>query len=219
MPMKLTYFNVRGLAETSRFLLALGGEEYEDFRYPLDVIDMSKHEMKKDEFDKDKADGKLVTSLNKVPFLEVDGVTIPQSKSMERFLARRYNMMGSSDVEAAQIDAICESVRDFKDMYQKVRSLPEQERPDGMNEWFTKTLVERLTLLENQLVGENGFSVGSSMSLSDVVLFTFIKEFFDNKEASMNATLTSPKIRAVVERVSNNEKVLSWIESRPKTNF
>lgn len=217
--MKLTYFNVRGLAETSRFLLALGGEEYEDFRYPLDVIDMSKHEMKKDEFDKDKADGKLVTSLNKVPFLEVDGVTIPQSKSMERFLARRYNMMGSSDVEAAQIDAICESVRDFKDMYQKVRSLPEQERSDGMNEWFTKTLVERLTLLENQLVGENGFSVGSSMSLSDVVLFTFIKEFFDNKEASMNATLTSPKIRAVVERVSNNEKVLSWIESRPKTDF
>ena len=217
--MKLTYFNVRGLAETSRFLLALGGEEYEDFRYPLEVIDMSKHEMKKDEFDKDKADGKLLTSLNKVPFLEVDGVTIPQSKSMERFLARRYNMMGTSEVEIAQIDAICESVRDFKDMYQKVRSLPEEERSNGMNEWFTKTLVERLTLLEHQLVGEPGFSVGSSMSLSDVVLFTFIKEFFDNKEASMNATLTSPKIRAVVERVSNNEKVLSWIETRPKTDF
>ena len=217
--MKLTYFNVRGLAETSRFLLALGGEEYEDFRYPLEVIDMSKYEMKKDEFDKDKADGKLVTSLNKVPFLEVDGVTIPQSKSMERFLARRYNMMGASEVEAAQIDAICESVRDFKDMYQKVRSLQGEERVNGMNEWFTKTLVERLTLLENQLVGEPGFSVGNYMSLSDVVLFTFIKEFFDNKEASMNATLTSPKIRAVVERVSNNEKVLSWIESRPKTDF
>ena len=47
MVMKLVYFNVRGLAETSRILLALGGEEYEDFRYPLEVIDMSKHEMKK----------------------------------------------------------------------------------------------------------------------------------------------------------------------------
>ena len=104
-------------------------------------------------------------------------------------------------------------------MYQKVRSLQGEERVNGMNEWFTKTLVERLTLLENQLVGEPGFSVGNYMSLSDVVLFTFIKEFFDNKEASMNATLTSPKIRAVVERVSNNEKVLSWIESRPKTDF
>ena len=220
MPMKLTYFNVRGLAETSRILLALGGEEYEDFRYPLEVIDMSKHEMKKEEFDKDKADGKLVTSLNKVPFLEVDGVTIPQSKSMERFLARRFNMMGSNDLEAAQIDAICESVRDFKDIYQKVRFLPEDEKDAGMKEWFTVTLVERLTLLENQLVGESGFSVGNTMSLSDVVLFTFINEFFDNKEAALNATLTSPKIRAVVDRVSSDEKVVKWLnQERPKTSF
>ena len=217
--MKLTYFNVRGLAETSRILLALGGEEYEDFRYPLEVIDMSKHEMKKEEFDKDKADGKLVTSLNKVPFLEVDGVTIPQSKSMERFLARRFNMMGSNDLEAAQIDAICESVRDFKDIYQKVRFLPEDEKDAGMKEWFTVTLVERLTLLENQLVGESGFSVGNTMSLSDVVLFTFINEFFDNKEAALNATLTSPKIRAVVHRVSSDEKVVKWLNERPKTSF
>jgi len=107
MPMKLTYFNVRGLAETSRILLAIGKEEYEDFRYPLDIIDMSTHEMTKDEFDSDKSNGKLVKSLNKVPFIEVDGVTIPQSKTIERFLARRFNMMGVNDVENAQIDAIC----------------------------------------------------------------------------------------------------------------
>jgi len=217
--MKLTYFNVRGLAETSRFLLALGGEEYEDFRYPLEVIDMSKHEMKKDEFDKDKADGKLVTSLNKVPFLEVDGDTIPQSKSIERFLARRFNMMGSNDIEAAQIDAICESVRDFKDMYQKVRFLPEDEKAAGMKDWFTVTLVERLTLLENQLVGESGFSVGNTTTLSDIVLFTFVTEFFDNKEAALNATLASPKVRAVVDRLSSDEKVLKWVSERPKTSF
>jgi glutathione S-transferase len=217
--MKLTYFNVRGLAETSRFLLAIGGEDYEDFRYPLDVIDMSKYEMKKDEFDKDKADGNLVKSLNKVPFLEVDGVTVPQSKSIERFLARRFNMMGDNDLEAARIDAICESVRDFKDMYQKVRSLPEEEKIKAMNVWFTETLVERLTLLEHQLVGESEFCVGGRMSLADVVVFTFIKEFFDNKEAAYNATLVSPKLRLVVDSVSNNEKVLSWINSRPKTDF
>ena len=217
--MKLTYFNVRGLAETSRFLLALGEEEYEDFRYPLEVIDMSKYEMKKDEFDKDKADGNLVTSLNKVPFLEVDGVTIPQSKSVERFLARRFNMMGSNDLQYAQIDAICESVRDFKDMYQKVRVLPDDEKDSGMKEWFTVTLVERLSLLENQLVGDSGFSVGNTTSLSDVVLFTFVTEFFDNKEASLNATLASPKVRAVVDRLSSDEKVLKWVSERPKTSF
>ena len=217
MPMKLSYFDVRGLAETSRFILAIAEQEYEDFRYPLEVIDMSKHEMKKEEFDKQS--GKLLKSLNKVPVLDVDGVTIPQSKSIERFLARRFNMMGQTDVESAQIDAICESVRDFKDMYQKVRSLPSEERDDGMNEWFTKTLVERLTLLEHQIVGEAGFSVGNSLSLADVVLFTFITEFFDNKEASYNATLVAPKIRAIINSVGENEKVKHWITSRPKTDF
>tara|TARA_Y100000996_G_scaffold415271_1_gene409081 strand:- start:2464 stop:3117 length:654 start_codon:yes stop_codon:yes gene_type:complete len=217
--MKLTYFNGRGLAETSRILFAINGEEYEDFRYPLEVIDMSKYEMKKEEFDTDKADGKLVKSLNKLPFLEVDGVTIPQSKSIERFLARRFNMMGSNDLESAQIDAICESVRDFKELYQKVRKLPEEEKDAGMNEWFTVTLVERLTLLEHQLTGSEGFSVGTTLSLSDVVLYSFITQFFDNKEASYNATLVSPKIRSVVDNVSSHEKVKAWLEVRPKTSF
>ena len=139
--MKLTYFNVRGLAETSRILLAIGGEEYEDFRYPLEVVDMTKHEMVKKEFDQDKLEGKLVSSLNKVPFLDVEGVIIPQSKAIERYLARRFNLMGDTDLQSAQIDSICECVREFKDMYQKVRAKPEDEKSDAMNEWFTVTLV------------------------------------------------------------------------------
>ena len=218
MVMKLVYFNVRGLAETSRILLALGGEEYEDFRYPLEVIDMSKHEMKKEEFDTDKAAGKLSLSLNKVPALEVDGVTIPQSKAIERFLARRFNMMGENELDAARIDSICECVRDFKDMYQKVRFLPEAERSEGMNQWFTVTLVERLGLLEN-LLGEEGFSVGDKLSLSDVVLFCFITQFFDNKEAAYNATLATPRLRKIVDSVSQNEKVVTWLKERPVTDF
>ena len=36
----------------------------------------------------------------------------------------------------------------------------EEEKEKGMVEWFTVTLVEKLTLLEG-ILGENGFSVGS----------------------------------------------------------
>lgn len=221
--MKLTYFNVRGLAETSRILLAIGGEEYEDFRYPLEVIDMSKYEMVKEEFDNDKSAGKLIRSLNKLPFLEVDDVLIPQSKAIERFLARRFNMMGDSELEAAQIDSICECVRDFKDMYQKVRALPEDKKSEGMNEWFTVTLVERVGLLENLLKDclndDVGYSVGNRLSLSDVVLYCFITQFFDNKEASYNATLAAPRLRKVIDSVGKNEKVIDWLNKRPETLF
>ena len=37
--MKLTYFNGKGIAETSRILLAASGYEYEDHRYPLKIND------------------------------------------------------------------------------------------------------------------------------------------------------------------------------------
>tara|TARA_B100000686_G_C16709701_1_gene928376 strand:- start:211 stop:882 length:672 start_codon:yes stop_codon:yes gene_type:complete len=219
MPLRLTYFNVRGLAETSRILFAIGGEEYEDIRYPLEIIDMTKHEMKKEEFDKDKSDGKLLHSLNKVPFLTLeDSTIIPQSKTIERFLARRFHLMGEDDVQNSKIDSICECVRDFKEMYQKVRFLPESEKEEGMKEWFTVTLVDKLKLLEN-LLGDDGYSVGGKLSLSDIVLFTFITQFFDNHEASYNATLATPKLRSIVNRVGVDEAVVEWFEKRPKTDF
>jgi len=215
---KLTYFNVRGLAETSRILLAIGNEYYEDFRYPLNIIDMATHNMEKIEFDKDKSDGKLVKSLNKVPFLEVDGQIIPQSKSIERFLAHRFNLMGSSNIDYAKIDSICECVRDFKDMYQPLRKLEGSEKEEEMKKWFSETLVERLELLENN-IDSSDFSINYNLSLADIVLFTFITEFFDDKESAMKATETTPKIRGVVEHVGRLERVRKWIETRPKTDF
>ena len=100
--MKLVYFNIEGLAETSRLLFAIADVSYEDYRYPLEVIDMKTFTMKKNEFDKDKLDGKLVKSLNKLPYLEVDNEIIPQSKAIERYLAKKFNMMGSNLIEEAK---------------------------------------------------------------------------------------------------------------------
>ena len=87
-----------------------------------------------------------------------------------------------------------------------------------MNEWFTITLVDKLKLLEN-ILGSDGYAVGGKLSLADVVLFTFITQFFDNHEASYNATLVTPRLRSIVDNVSAHEKVAEWIEKRPKTDF
>ena len=87
-----------------------------------------------------------------------------------------------------------------------------------MKEWFTVTLVDKLKLLEN-LLGDDGYSVGGKLSLSDIVLFTFITQFFDNHEASYNATLATPKLRSIVNRVGVDEAVVEWFEKRPKTDF
>jgi glutathione S-transferase len=217
--MKLVYFNGKGFAETSRLIFAYANEEYEDFRYPLQIIDWKTHNMKKEEFDNDKANGKLKRSLNKLPYLEIDGEVIPQSKAIERYLASRFNLMGSSDVDGARIDGICEYVRDFKDAYQAVRRLQEgEERESGMKNWFSETLPSKLSDLE-YILGDDGFSVGGRTSLADIVLFSFLTQFFDDTESARSAYSKCEKLTRIIENVQNNENIKRWLENRPSGSF
>ena len=216
--MKLVYFNAKGLAETSRLLLAIAHISYEDYRYPLEVVDMKSFNMVKKEFEEDKSNGKLVGSLNKVPYLEVEGQIIPQSKAIERYISKSYNLMGSNLLEEARIDTIGECIRDIKDAYQKVRRIENaDEKVKGLEEWFSNTLPTRMELLEKVLDEE--FAVGSSLSLADVQLFSFITQFFDNKEGASNAINNCPRIRNSVDKVANLEEVKEWINTRPDTVF
>ena len=215
--LQLNYLNGRGLAETSRLILAIVQQEYTDFRYPLKVVDWKTYSFVRDEFDRDKADGKLTQSLNKVPFLNVDEQVISQSKAIERYLARRYNLVGDTVVQAAQIDALCEWIRDFKTDYQKIRQTSDEMREVAMNTWFTETLPTKLGDLE-VTVG-NGFSVGDRLSLADITIYSFITQFFDNSVGSLAATANTPNIRSVVDQVGNLTTVKEWLAKRPETPF
>ena len=79
-------------------LFKAAGQPFEDFRYPFTVKD---GEFLRPEWDAAKSS----YIYEKIPVLEVDGGkhVIPQSKAIERFLARRFNMFGDNDVEAALI--------------------------------------------------------------------------------------------------------------------
>ena len=232
--MKLTYFNGRGLAETSRMIFAAAEVDFEDNRYPLTVIDWATFKMERKEFDEDKASGKLWQSMDKLPFLEVDGEVISQSKAIERFLATKFDMMGSTSLEAAKIDSLCECVRDFKDMYQKVRSAPADEKDEAKSKFFNETLVERLVAF-NKIVAissspkqdnvfsftdsEKLYAVGNKLSLADIVIYTFLVDFFDDKELIQKAYESCDKLKAIVHTVSKLEGVKKWLEIRPQTPF
>jgi glutathione S-transferase len=98
---KLIYFAGRGLAETSRMVLKAAGQEFEDYRYPITMKD-GQYERPEWEADKSKY------TYEKIPVLEIDGgkYTIAQSKAIERFLARRFNMFGNNEYEAAMIGTV-----------------------------------------------------------------------------------------------------------------
>jgi hypothetical protein len=71
----------------------------------------------KPEFDAAKASGELYINMDRVPLLTINGETVGQSKTIERFLAKKCGFAGSTDMEAAQIDMWCEHLADIKKSY------------------------------------------------------------------------------------------------------
>ena len=47
-----------------------------------------------------------------VPVLEVDGIVLGHSMAIARYLARRHNLVGKTDLEAAQADMIVDCMID-----------------------------------------------------------------------------------------------------------
>ena len=212
--LQLSYFNARGLAETSRLILAIVGENYQDLRYPL-TIDKTKTPMfSKPEFDLDKKMRVLERSFNKLPFLKVGEDVIFQSKAIERYLAKTYNLMGSSLVEEALIDGLCEVIRDYKTEYQQVKK---EKNEESLKKWFSETLPEKVSLLELNI--NMIHAVGGRVSLADIVMFEFFTQYFDDVVSINNVLNGTEKVRSIVSNIGENKKIIKWLETRPMTDF
>ncbi len=98
---KLYYFNGRGRGEVSRLILAAAGQKYEDIRYERDQWPAHKVEM----------------PLGQIPVLEYDGVKIPQSLTIARFLAKQVQLAGKDNFEQAKVDAVVDTANDALAIY------------------------------------------------------------------------------------------------------
>lgn len=219
--MKLIYFDVKGLAETIRYIFAYKGIEYEDFRYPLEIIDPVNHKYNRVQFEIDRANGLFDKSMGKLPILVLDsGQQLCQSKAIERYLAKKFNLMGSNEYEEAKIDSICECIRDIKDQYYMAKH---KEAFDS-NEYFTKVLPSKLFDLTKMMADKNvipKYSVGSSESLADIVLYHFLTDFFSKTDQEhVNIIINkSIRLKAIVSNMRKNELLNGYLEKRPERHF
>jgi glutathione S-transferase len=223
---KLTYFDIRGLAETSRWIFKVAKVPFEDNRFSFTFgVPGDFSTIKRPEFDAAKKAGELDVSLGKLPVLEVDGVKIGQSKAIERFLARQFGLMGASAVEAAHIEMLCEHIVDFKSAYQKVRGISDAaEKDKKTQEWFAETLPEHVAAAEKslQVSGPGPFLVGSKVSLADLSWYSFLaapKGFFDNTEGAKAAFQKCPRIKAAMAAVDAIPELQEWLKVRPDSMF
>jgi len=201
---KLIYFNSRGRAEVSRLLFNIANVKFEDARFPIDP-----QTFKHVEFDAQKN----TFPFKQLPVLEVDGVQVPQSHAIERYLARKFDMLGDSDVEAACIEAACEQMVDIFALYRKAKDAKEDKK------WLEEKLPGQFALLDELAKkGSGEWLVGRRMSLADVFFFNMCGNW-DNQEAVNAALQSCQTLRAIKLKVEQHEAVAHWVSIRPKTAF
>jgi glutathione S-transferase len=176
--------------------------------------------------------GKFSSNLGRLPVLNVGDAQIGGSKAILRFICNTYGLNGTNNIEAGQIDALCEIVQDCSDAFGKA---------DDKDEWFStedmaqgkRGLFYYITGL-NGLVGGDGFSVGGKFSMADCVIYRFFGETADtaglfgaprsepmNSSEKTNAALAkwAPGLAAIVKAFGESADMQKYLAGRGEQLF
>jgi glutathione S-transferase len=201
---KLYYFNGRGRAEVCRLIFAAAGQKYEDIRYEHDAWPTHKTEM----------------PLGQMPALEFDGVKIPQSLSIARFLAKQFQLAGKDNFEQAKVDAVVDTIIDAS---MKLMPLSMEQDEVKKQELIKKCMGEEMPKhLQNievlgKLYGNGGsFLVGNQLTWADLLFHYFGEILLGMDENCLDNHPWLKQNRAEVEK---QPKIAEYLKNRPKTAF
>ena len=217
--------------EPSRVMMAVAGLEYTDGRHG-------------------EPSGDMTANLGRMPTIEVDGQgSIGQSHAINFYVASTTNMLGSSPFEAAKCLEIQEHITEMKQAWYKMVPYGTEPTAEQLTAWFEggasdvsgaavrgtdRYLSWWLGRIEAGLSGQDGYAVGSKLSLADVLLHNALAEHLSeaesdkpeaarfpfNSKALMDASLARfPKISASIAKVTGNANVQKWLSTRGPQGF
>ena len=201
---KLTYFNIKGRAELIRWIFVEAGVQYEDYR------------MADDEWPKLKPK----TPFNAFPTLEVDGKMLGGSVPIARYLAEKYGLAGSNDLENAELAGIADMLNDMTSViYDLIQAKNEAVKAETKKDLLEKTFPNNLGVLQARITANGcpeGWIFGSKMTYADIYVALTVDVVKLIDENAFNAYPAILKLRAAVEA---QPKIAKWIKDRPQTQF
>lgn len=201
---KLYYFNGRGRAEISRLIFAAAGKKFEDIRYERDEWPAHKSEM----------------PLGQMPVLEVDGVKIPQSMSIARFLAKQFGLAGRDNLEQAKVDAVIDTGIDLALKFIPiVFQSDENKKAEETKKFFDEELLKHLTNLETlaKLYTNGGrFFVGNQLTWADLEIYDLLDFVLQNH---FDILQSYPWLQKHREEVAKQPNIAQYLQTRPNTAF
>lgn len=151
--------------------------------------------------------------------MTVDGLKLPQSLAIARYIAKQFNLAGASDLDQAKADAVVDTCMDMQiAYYTKVFRAKDEEKEAAKKSYIDEDAPGHLAKIDKiiGLFGSNGFSVGSSLTWADLLVWetTTMMNTLDASLVTKHAN-----IMAVRKSVEANQKVAEYIKSRPQTPF
>ena len=200
----LKYWGGRGLMETGRMLLAIGGffpqdGDYVDGRYTTDVATGVEDGPRKRAAYNDIKDT-LASNLGRMPVCATPAGDVGQSAAINYYLATELGLMGAGALEGATIVSIQEHLKEMGQAYRKLVPYGKEPSAEANDQWFDggaedaspapADMKNRDRFLKwyagriEAVVGGGGFAVGASISLADVLLFRAFGECLSDAQAT-----------------------------------
>lgn len=204
---KLVYFNLRGKAEIVRWVLAVAGVEYEDYR------------MKPGEWTKLKPG----SPMGQVPTMTINGQEYCQSMAMARYYAVTNGLGGDTLDEQTRADMIVDCCRDMADPVGKAFHEQDPTKKQEMFDTYKReTLPKFMAMFEELLKQNNGgdcYFVGTKLTWADLAFLLHTTSFIEYFIGTFEGWNNFPKLKALKERVEQTPELVKWFKERPESKF
>nr|XP_002817047.3 glutathione S-transferase A2 isoform X1 [Pongo abelii] len=194
---KLHYSNIRGRMESTRWLLAAAGVEFEE-----------KFIKSAEDLDKLRNDGCLM--FQQVPMVEIDGMKLVQTRAILNYIASKYNLYGKDIKERALIDMYIEGVADLGEMILLLPFSQPEEQGANLALIKEKTKNRYFPAFEKVLKSHGqDYLVGNKLSRADIHL---VELLYYVEELDSSLISSFPLLKALKTRISNLPTVKKFLQ-------
>jgi len=198
----LHYFNTTSRGELIRLIFTVMGQLFTDTR--VNIPDWP-------------GNLKAAAPWGGLPYLEVNGNVIGQTKAIIRYVSHEGGLGGRGRFNQALVDSVVETARDVWDNLYAYQMTRNPEAKDAAREKIKAGLSSTLPHLERFIrkYGQHGYSVGSSLTTADLAIFDAIDQIQSDPSAGIpDATEGFLKVRGVVDHVKANPRIAAYLAKR-----